>query len=68
MEELAKAIEADSDKWLSREEEDTPLRRASINWATTALRAYDGELLKKALGISAAIADFCNKLEDKPLL
>lgn len=43
--------------------EQATLRQAGTKWATHALMVYDAELLKKALAISQAIAEFCNELE-----
>jgi len=40
------------------------LRKAARDWACDSIDAFDGTLLKKALGISGAIAEFLNELKD----
>lgn len=39
------------------------LREAAKKWAATAIQTYDDKLLRKALEISASIANFLNELE-----
>lgn len=39
------------------------MRHAAKCWAAASLTTFDGELLRKSLAISAAMADFVNELE-----
>ena len=41
------------------------LRDAAEDWADHSIRTFQGELLKKALLISAAMADFVSELESQ---
>ena len=44
------------------------LRNAASRWADHAVRTYDGSLLRRALAISEALANFCNGVEKPELL
>ncbi len=69
MEQLAKAIEhfvAEVEE--AAKEDDRPaherlLRNAAQVWACLCIENYYGELLRKGLDVSAAIADFLAELE-----
>ena len=37
---------------------------AAINWASASLRTFTGELLVRALAISAALSEFVTEFED----
>lgn len=39
-------------------------RKAAKRWAEFSLDTFKGDLLQKAMAVSASIADFCSELED----
>ena len=40
------------------------MRTAAVIWSKMCLETFRGELLKKGLGVSAAVADFLAQLEE----
>jgi len=66
MEKLAEVLSNTADFW----KDGAPgnpgseaLQKAAEEWATASLKVFTGKLLGKALGISAAVANFLSELE-----
>ena len=67
MKELADSMEKYVDAHAADEHVSNPdLQQAANKWATHSLQTYRGKLLKSALKISAAIADFITQMEGRP--
>lgn len=69
MQEMSKALR-DYMESLPPEKEGRPdaeveFRKAAGAWAVFCLRTFTGELLRRGLGVSAAITDFLAELEGK---
>jgi hypothetical protein len=73
MQELKTELDAHiSEKMIDNNEADAPnrllypeLQETAKKWAIGAMNTYEGELLKKALAVSAAICDFNTYKEHK---
>lgn len=64
MEALAKSVEDEATNSLSDLLTENRLRRAAIKFNEHALVTYNGEVLRAAIDVSRALAEFCNVLED----
>lgn len=68
MEKLARAIKRESARFGESPISTVApeLHEAALRWAEHSLRTYKGKLLRRALDISQALADFTNELEPNP--